>query len=93
MSGGNLVPHLLHADRAGIVATAELSGAAPAFWPHFKQNCEPSGRFVPHQLQNKWASLCSRFRVWSPLQDIGQIYSSFYEWDQEEIGLYPDLLI
>jgi len=52
MSEGNLVPHLLHADRAGIMATAALSGAAPAFWPHFKQNCEPSGSFVPHQLQN-----------------------------------------
>jgi hypothetical protein len=69
MSEGNLVPHLLHADRAGIVATEVLSGAAPAFWPHFKQNCEPSGSFVPHQLQNTWASLSLRFRVWSPLRD------------------------
>ena len=52
MPEGNLVPHLLHADRAGIVASGPLSAAAPAFWPHFEQNCEPSASFVPHQLQN-----------------------------------------
>ena len=69
MSEGNLVPHLLHVDRAGIVATAELSATAAAFWPHFKQNCEPSASFVPHQLQNTWASLSLRFGVCSPLED------------------------
>ena len=81
MSEGNLVPHLLHADRAGIVATEVLSGAAPAFWPHFKQNCEPSGSFVPHQLQNTWAPLSLRFRVWSPLRDNWtNILGTVYVW-------------